>query len=86
MTRSLSFVTDDDSKELPVIESVGWTEVKTVTNTVDPFTQKADELKSKVSGLSSVFKRKTTNDIKKYHRGADGTESKKLEDENYFKE
>lgn len=81
MSRSVSLVSEDKD-ELPVIESVGWVDVTTVSNTVDPFKRKAEELKS-FSGISSVAKRRATNEIKKYHRG-DGAESKKIEGNEYF--
>ena len=46
---------------------------------LDPFSLPAEELKT-FNGLSSNFKRKTTRTIQKYHQGATGVRSKKIED------
>lgn len=46
---------------------------------LDPFRLSAEELKT-YNGLSSNFKRKTTRSIQKFHQGASGVRSKKIED------
>jgi PBSX family phage portal protein len=48
------------------------------TTGVDPFNSPVEEVKT-LRGLSPVFKRKLTGDLKKVHRGTGGAQSKKIE-------
>jgi PBSX family phage portal protein len=74
-------VTDEEEK-LPVIENVytlGKTEV--VEEPADPFAAPAQVVKS-LAGTTPAFKRRVTNELKKYNQSADGSvKSKQIEDE-----
>lgn len=69
---------DDFLDSLPVIDyyRTGPDQSSKVED-VDPFNNPISELKS-LDGLTPVFKRKVTNDLKKVHRGVDA-QSKKIE-------
>lgn len=73
---------DDEDESLPVIDGINYVRVVTQKHPsiVDPFAQAGDELKE-IRNTSSNFKRKVTNEIKKFHRGTDHQAgSKRIED------
>lgn len=49
----------------------------------DDFARPAEDLKG-LAGTDAVFKRRVTNQIKKYQRGQDGTESKQVQDKTFY--
>jgi PBSX family phage portal protein len=71
---------DDLMDSLPVINEygLGAANVSKETSGADPFLNTGDEVKS-MRGLTPVFKRRLTGEMKKFHRGTDGTGSKKIE-------
>lgn len=71
----------DDELELPVIEHVSFAKTREVSEAAeDPFAQPGAFAKS-LSGTSANFKRRVTNELKKYNRSADGSvESKQIDD------
>jgi PBSX family phage portal protein len=79
--RIVRAVTDKD-EELPVIDKV-YTLSKTdvVEEPSDPFRAPAQVVKS-LAGTTPAFKRRVTNELKKYNQSADGSvKSKQIEDE-----
>jgi len=70
---------DDVIESLPEINHhrLGPAHTAKETTGVDPFLAHAEEIKS-LDGLTPVFKRKVTGELKKVHRGVDA-ESKKIE-------
>lgn len=77
-------VVADDSSDvmdsLPVIDYYGLGAAHTSKETTgtDPFNRPAEEIKN-LRGLTPVFKRQLTGQLKKVHRGTGGAESKKIE-------
>src|SRR5215216_1935857 len=69
-------VADDDVYEIEV--SLGTVVEKTVIESSDAFAKPAKDLKG-LDGLSPVFKRKSTRELNKVHRGSGGAGSKKEE-------
>ncbi len=77
-----------EEEETPTQNYVPWPEVdhyrlgapnvSKETQGVDPFNAPMEELKYNLAGLTPVFKRKVTGELKKVHRG-NGAESKKIE-------
>jgi len=69
----------DAFEDVPVIDyyGLGPANVSKETSGVDPFLANAEEIKT-LSGLTPVFKRKVTGELKKVHRGVD-SQSKKIE-------
>lgn len=65
-------VVEDDGEELPVIENVWYLEKTVASSSTDPFARNAEDLKS-YRGTSAVFKRRVTNDIKKFQQSRDGS-------------
>ena len=77
--RLVKSVDDEEEVNLPVVNSLGVLRTTTTESTYrDPFSVDAAEVK-KFTGTDAVFKRRVTNDLKKYRRG-DGAESKQVED------
>lgn len=71
-----------ETEDLPTIDSVIKLNLITLKEEQrDPFAMKSEEVRA-VSGTSPNFKRKVTNDLKKYNRSADRTLSSKQIDEN----
>lgn len=70
---------NDVMETLPVIDyyGLGAKHTSKETNGADPFSEDAEEIKS-FDGLTPVFKRKLTGELKKVYRGV-GAESKKIE-------
>lgn len=76
--RVVRLAEDDD---LPEVSGVFHLSLSTETNLNDPFSEPAKSLVKQLSGTSSNFKRKVTNELKKYNRSADGTvDSKQITD------
>lgn len=72
---------DDDTF---IIDSVRTLRTKVLEQeNSDTFAKPAEELK-KYSGTDAVFKRRVTNEIKKFQRGADGTESKQIHEKDFI--
>lgn len=73
---------DEVNDNLPTIErvyTITVTDAKEVV--VDPFAKKGEAIRS-LEGTTPTFKRRVTNEIKKFHRSADGeVESKQLDDQ-----
>lgn len=68
---------DDSEEELPVIEHVYMvSKQEVVDEPTDPFAQPGTFAKS-LSGTNPAFKRRVTNELKKYNRSADGSVSSK---------
>ena len=77
---------DDDEADIrviPIIDDVRHVNIITETPVNDEFLRPADELKQ-YDGLGSAARRRTTNQMKKFYRGIDGAESKKIEEESDF--
>lgn len=75
-------MTGDESNVLwPVIDEyrLGAAHVSKETAGADPFNVPVEELKGSLSGLTPVFKRQVTGQLKKVYRGQGGAESKKIE-------
>jgi PBSX family phage portal protein len=74
---------DSADEELPSIDKVfKLSKTVVVEETPDPFAQPGAVVKS-LSGTTPAFKRKVTNELKKYNRSADGTvSSKQIVDDN----
>lgn len=72
---------DDDHDAYPVIDTVKTLHKREVSNSEpDPFAQPAGVVKS-LAGTNANFKRRVTNEIKKYNRSADGSvSSRQIED------
>lgn len=69
---------------VPVIEHISTLSTKSeLDEIVDRFSQPATELKS-LSGTSAVFKRRVTNEIKKFQQSQSGVESKQIKEETIF--
>lgn len=80
--RVATAVEDDNDKsiELPEINHIGALTVTSAPSEYqDPFSIENDKIKA-VAGTDGVFKRRVTNDLKKFHRATDGTSSKQVED------
>lgn len=80
----LKYVTDnstDSAVELPkaAVNFLKFDNVETVEP--DDFRRPAAEIREKAAGLSSNFKRKLTNELKKAYTGDGGAASKKIEEE-----
>ena len=69
--------------EYPVIEKVVGLNKHVISENTDTFAKPADEVKS-FSGTSPVFKRRVTNEIKKYQRGVDGAETKTIHEKQFL--
>lgn len=81
--RKVRPVSDDDN-EVPVVDSVRWLSKTTVSDgNNDNFAKPAEELKA-YRGTDAVFKRRVTNELKKYHRGQDGAESKQIQEKDFM--
>lgn len=74
---------EEDAVDMPVIEHISILNKKTVTEHGDEFSKPAQELKS-LPGTGPVFKRRVTNEIKKFHRGIDGAESKQIQEKEFI--
>lgn len=71
--------------EIPEVSGVRWlNKTSTESEYVDPFSKKAEDLKTSLSGMDAVFKRKVTNEVKKFHRGQDGAESKAIHEKTFL--
>jgi PBSX family phage portal protein len=70
-----------EQDDIPVIDSVyGLNKIELAKTITDPFAMSAEETKS-LAGTQPNFKRKVTNELKKYNRGVDGTSSRQIDDE-----
>lgn len=80
MTNRSVVAAEDYLDSLREIEYVGVTRLHETSSdsNSDPFMKKGVEVKQ-LSGTDAVFKRRVENQIKKFYRGADGAESKKIE-------
>lgn len=74
---------EDGERPLPVIDHVRTISKVAVHENADPFSRPAEELKS-LSGTDAVFKRRVSNEIKKFHRGQDGAESKQIQEKEFI--
>lgn len=84
MTDRKVTISQDNDKELPVIERVSHLNIKTISDGPnDSFAIKAEEVK-KFVGTDAVFKRRISSEMKKYLRGVDGAETKAIHEEIYF--
>lgn len=79
--RNVKVAEEDIDDNLPLITDfrLGAAHVSRETSGADPFNEPINKIKSEVSGLTPVFKRKIAGDLKKVYRGKDGAESKKIE-------
>lgn len=68
---------EDDVREIEVKVGSSYTRTLTSEDT-DVFAKSIEELRG-YDGLSAVFKRRTTREIEKFHRGTGGAKSKKIE-------
>src|SRR5688572_4684307 len=80
--RAVRIVNDDD-KELPVVDGVRVLNKTVETVNTDPFSRSAEITKS-LDGQTPGFKRHVTAEIKKFARGADGTASKRIDEQQEF--
>lgn len=71
-----------DEQELPEIDGVRFLHKTVNTSSNDSFAKPAEELKS-YRGTDAVFKRRVTNEIKKFHRGVGGAESKQIQEKEF---
>lgn len=79
MTERKVRAAEDYLDGLPEIERVGLSRSVSVPSVdPDPFMKTGAEVKQ-MSGVDAVFKRRVANQITKFHRGTDGTGSKKIE-------
>lgn len=79
MTERSVQAVDEFIDRLPEIDHVGVLRAASVNQPdADPFMKQGVEVKQ-LRGTDAVFKRRVDNQIKKFHRGTDGAESKKLE-------
>lgn len=81
-----------EEREVEVVDHIGIVKTKSVGGYADDFDKPAEELKS-LSGTDAVFKRKVTNDIKKFQknmeiekfqRGTDGTSTKQINEKTFY--
>lgn len=74
----------DVTYTIPVIDEVFHLDLKQNIVNNDPFAKGAEEVKT-LDGVNPNFKRRVTNELRKYNRSADkSTESKQLTDEEIF--
>lgn len=76
---STHYVHDEDSQEVHITSSNDLFRFNSQEEYHDPFKANGEEL-NKYRGLSSNTKRKNTRMLQKYHQGASGVQSKKIED------
>lgn len=79
--RHVTPVEDDDD---PVIDNVHYITKRVVREeNPDEFAKAANDLRA-LKGTSPAFKRRVSNRIKKFQRGADGTESKQINEKTFY--
>jgi PBSX family phage portal protein len=73
-----------EDEELPVIEYVKTLGTRVISEgNSDPFSKSAEEIKT-YSGTDAVFKRRVSNQIKKYQRGIDDAETKQIHEKQFY--
>lgn len=81
MTERMARPVDDDDDE---IDTVHYLNVSTPKQeNADVFAKSGEDLKS-LRGTSPVFKRRVSNQLKKFQRGVDGTASKQIQDKSFY--
>lgn len=85
MTETVSrVVTIAEEPESTEITHVGVVKTKTTTEQNDDFSKSAEDLKV-LSGTDAVFKRRVTNELKKFNRSRDGqTDSKQINEKAFY--
>ena len=79
--KRMEAVDEDEGDNLPVIERLHHLKLEVETSgPEDDFALPAEELKQ-YGGMTPVFKRKTTNQLKKFYTGEEDAGSKKIEEE-----
>lgn len=82
--KRMEAVDEDEGDNLPVIERLHHLKLEVETSgPEDDFALPAEELKQ-YGGMTPVFKRKTTNQLKKFYTGEEDAGSKKIEEEAEF--
>lgn len=95
--RSVHVVSDDEVTvhhpegfEPPTIDSVGVLSKRIETQHADDFAKPAEEFAAPAgsseafSGVNAVFKRRVSNELKKFNRGEGGAESKRIDEKQFL--
>lgn len=84
MTERNVRLAEEEELDVPTIESISHLKTKTISEgDTDPFSKDVEELKT-YDGTSPVFKRRITNEIKKFQRGTGGAETKQVKEKEFI--